>query len=259
MSPSSFPWNITQPFSWLDAEDPSQPVVYTFEIAAERKFRGLLLRKTGLFKTQYILTDNETLKAGFAPVTYFWRVMATDAAGNEGQWSEVQPFSVSAPPAPTLLEPAPGTKPESPFRFTWQPVSNSVTAGALYLQVAAEEDFRSPALEKTGLAATEYILPEESPLLRGGTLYYWRVRATDGAGNSSDWSKAASFHGRLCFPVPGLGGLLPHRHRRRRRHLPGLLPGQKPRRAPAGATIRPRRRYIKWGACYACNKILIIF
>lgn len=202
MSPSSFPWNITQPFSWLEADDPSQPVVYTFEIAADESFKTVLLRKTGLAKTQYVLTDNETLKAGFAPVTYFWRVMATDAAGNEGQWSVAQPFSVSAPPAPTLLEPAPGTKPESPFRFTWQPVSNSVPPVLYTLQVAADEDFRSLALEKTGLAATEYILPEESQLLRAGTLYYWRVRATDGAGNSGDWSKAASFTAGSAFRLP---------------------------------------------------------
>lgn len=187
---------------WSDAEDPSQPVSYTLEIASEPGFAAPLLRKTGLFESQYNLSANETLKAGSQPVIFFWRTRATDAAGNVGGWSEVWSFSASAPPAPTLLAPAPGTKPESPARFAWQAVS-SLSPPVLYtLQVAAKDDFKSPAVEKTGLAATEYTLPEDNPLARGGTLYYWRVRATDAAGNASDWSKPASFTPGSSFRFP---------------------------------------------------------
>jgi hypothetical protein len=202
MSPTSFPWNITLPFSWQAAEDPSQPVVYTFEIAVDESFRSPLIKKTGLAGTQYVLTENEALKAGFVPVTYFWRVMATDAAGNEGQWSPAQPFSATAPPAPTPLEPAPGARLESPFHFTWQPVSNSVPPVVYSLQAATDEEFRSLVLNETGLSDTEYVLPENSQLLRGGTSYFWRVRATDGAGNSGDWSKPISFTAGSSFHFP---------------------------------------------------------
>lgn len=202
MSPFSFPWNITQPFSWFEVEEPSQPVVYTFEIAADENFKAPLLLKKGLPEPQYILAENETLKAGFVPVTYFWRVMATDAAGNKGQWSEPQPFSISGPPPPIPLEPAAGSRPENPVIFTWRPVDSSSPPIIYTLQVAANEDFKSPVLEKIGLSAAEYSVPEESPLLRGGTVYFWRVRAIDFANNASDWSPVVSFTAGSSFRFP---------------------------------------------------------
>jgi hypothetical protein len=202
LSPVSIPWNMTMPFDWQDVEDPSRPVVYSFEIANDEGFTSLVLQKTGLTESSYTLTADQTLKAGSQPVTFYWRARATDAAGNVGAWSEAEPFSVSAPAAPSPLVPAEGSTVLGPVRLAWQPV-DSPTPPVIYgLQVAADDSFRSALLDKSSLATPEYVPDKAELKLREDTVYYWRVRATDGVGNVGDWSPAASFTSGSSFHFP---------------------------------------------------------
>ena len=72
-------------FGWSAVEDPSG-VFYVLEISRSADFSGAVLRKEGLTKSQYTLTSQEALAKG----DYYWRVRATDSAGNESDWANGQ-------------------------------------------------------------------------------------------------------------------------------------------------------------------------
>ena len=100
----------------------------------------------------------------------------------------------TAPGAATLLTPLDKAKPKQPATFTWNAVSDpsSVT---YTLQISQDANFGTLILEKTGLTAATYKLSDLEKLKSAGskTPYYWRVRATDLAGNVGAWSTANTF------------------------------------------------------------------
>jgi len=73
-------------FDWTDVEDPSG-LTYTLEIGKDLTFFPLERKKKSLEESSYTLAPNEALPMG----TYYWRVRATDNAGNESEWS-VSPY-----------------------------------------------------------------------------------------------------------------------------------------------------------------------
>ncbi len=124
-----------------------------------------------------------------------------------------------APAAPLASLPESGGEAEVQTLFDWGDVIDP--SGVTYtLQVATSIDFNPAALilDKPGLTASEYTLTEGQALEAAGeeTLYYWRVMATDGADNVSEWSTAGSFYvggtfdisGGLQYALMGIGGLV---------------------------------------------------
>jgi len=101
---------------------------------------------------------------------------------------------VTPPTAVQLSLPADGDRAGKRPHFDWEDVTDP--SGLTYtLQIARDSAFRDIALEKSGLRSSEYVLTDEEVLepLEEGGLYYWRVRAVDGAGNAGPWSNIASF------------------------------------------------------------------
>lgn len=84
---------------------------------------------------------------------------------------------------------------EQPVTLVFRnPTSNGVRPFTLTLQVAADYGFTNVAYSQTGIApavdgTNRVRLPDR---LQGGRVYFWRVRADDGA-NSSEWSAPLSF------------------------------------------------------------------
>jgi hypothetical protein len=68
-------------FDWTDVTDPSG-VYYTLQISNRLDFSNMLLEVPKLTRSEYTLTEAESL----APGEYFWRVKATDKAGNSSAW-----------------------------------------------------------------------------------------------------------------------------------------------------------------------------
>jgi len=100
----------------------------------------------------------------------------------------------SAPAIPQPLLPEMGVKAKQPVYFDWADVDDP--SGVTYaLQIATDENFTTIALEKTGLADSEYTLTKEEKLEKRSAEapYYWRVQATDGASNASGWTGAGTF------------------------------------------------------------------
>ena len=149
---------------------------------------------------------------------YRWRVRATDGAGNTGAWSNESLFSVARfiiTPTPTPdTDPPPVPTPEYPGnsdfeeRHTWDVTAGCPTlswrpvqdpSGVFYdviLDKGDSEDGRTEVDRWIRLSDPEV----EASECELGESYGWSVRAEDGAGNISDWSKPLyyeirEFHG----------------------------------------------------------------
>ncbi len=208
-------------FSWSAVSDPSG-VTYSLQVATDAGFSQLALSKTGLTQTDYQVTapDELTLTKRTAP--YYWRVRAVDGAANASNWTGARMFYTedsAAPPAPVPLSPENGSRKSSHPRFTWTSVTDP--SGVTYtLEAAQDSAFTHLVIFKDGLTDTEYQLAESEELSpttgKPEAPYYWRVRATDGAQNQSDWSTANSFYvggffqqnGWAIWVLGAIGGLL---------------------------------------------------
>jgi hypothetical protein len=94
------------------------------------------------------------------------------------------------PPIPTLLSPANGSQ-VSTLRPTldWSDVTDP--SGVTYtLQVSTISTFSVLIVSQSGLSVSQYTFSFD---LQNNVVYYWRVKAVDGAGNQSGWSSSWSF------------------------------------------------------------------
>jgi hypothetical protein len=148
-----------------------------------------------------------TTASGTFNVTFF---VPASPAGNytisvsDGTVTKTAAFSVQAttPPIPQPVAPAMYARPSSPLLFDWQPVSYDIMTVTYQLQVARDSAFASPVIDKQDLATTEYILGDGETLASAGpdNPYFWRVRAVDEAGNTSEWSGAGEFYYGSTWP-----------------------------------------------------------
>ncbi len=189
---------------WQAVTDSSLPVVYSLQISPNQNFSTIMLEKAGLTESEYSMPEEETLPAVREEVPYYWRVKATDGASNKSEWSATRLFYISAPPVPELLLPESDSEVEMPLFFNWQDVSSLSPPVTYSFQIASDLNFTSIILDGKGLADSEYFLPEEMelPELRRDIPYYWRVKATDDAGNESGWSAPWSFYFGSSFTFP---------------------------------------------------------
>jgi hypothetical protein len=90
---------VTSPirFYWQNVTDDSQPVTYTIQIATSPDFSATstVLEKAGLTKTEYSVTEQESLRLGTGEKPRYWRVRAIDGASNEGNWANTGIFYVA--------------------------------------------------------------------------------------------------------------------------------------------------------------------
>ncbi|MGD0355460.1 MAG: hypothetical protein ABSB31_08470 [Dehalococcoidia bacterium] len=95
------------------------------------------------------------------------------------------------PPVPSPISPEAGAKfsmfENKPIDFTWSAVEDP--SGVIYtIEISQKTDFSGSVIRKENLDKPEYLLPATE---RPGTgEYYWRVKAIDLAGNTSDWSQS---------------------------------------------------------------------
>jgi hypothetical protein len=163
--------------SWFPTATASS---YRLQVASDARFSNTVYLNasiSGCSQTITQLTNNQT---------YFWRVRASNIQGS-GAWSPVRSFTTTAPPvSPTLLSPSNYSinQPDS-LVCSWQTV---VTALSYHFQGSSDSSFKTNLVENTGLTDTQYTVNG----LSGHTDYFWRVRATDGAGSGS-WSSVFQF------------------------------------------------------------------
>ena len=81
-------------FDWGDVSDPSLPVTYSLQIASDQAFTSLILEVNGLTESEYTLPEGTELPKTTEESPYYWRIRATDAAANVGDWSAPDSFHV---------------------------------------------------------------------------------------------------------------------------------------------------------------------
>lgn len=130
---------------------------------------------------------------------YFWRVKAksaTDSSAFSGYWNFTT--AVSAPPPPQPQQP-----PNGAINVSVTPLiqwSTSPGATSYRLQVSLDSLFGNPSFDFPGLTSNQYQFTIANPLANG-TLYFWRVNASNGGGTSG-WSTIWHFATAPAPPPP---------------------------------------------------------
>ncbi|MCU1415114.1 MAG: aqualysin 1 [Microbacteriaceae bacterium] len=140
-------------------------------------------------------TDTTFTVPGAVDGVYYWHVVATDRAGNQGDWSHTRTVTIdeTAPVAVTLIAPASGTTSTTgSFDLSWTPDSS---AANYTLELSHDSDFSTLIGAPSTTTATDAAFTGI-----GDTSFFWRVRATDAAGNVGDWSDVWTLT--VAIPVP---------------------------------------------------------
>jgi uncharacterized protein YceK len=132
--------------------------------------------------------------SGLADGLHYWRASAQDAAGNLSGWSVTHSFTLdtTAPAVPLLGSVAARTKttPQLSATFSDPPATDS---GTLAFQLCATSGCGSVLQSTTASGVANNATATWTPTSLAEGTYYWRVQATDTAGNVSAWSAASSF------------------------------------------------------------------
>ena len=174
----------TVALDWLDSTDATSGVAsYDVEVASDAAFT--LVEWSATVGTSVATTG--VLPDGL----HFWRVRARDNAGNLSAFSAARTFSTDTVPPSVPVLASPGDLailglPAVPL--DWLDSTDATSGVASYdVQVAVDAAFTGIAWSATvgPSAATTAALADE--------VYFWRVRARDGAGNLSAFSAARRF------------------------------------------------------------------
>lgn len=193
-SPADGSTNISQPnhtFRWHSSSGEGN-IYYTFQSSTVPNFASGL-------HTVYNLTDTFYNASHLSPATqYYWRVKAINAAG-ESSWSSIWEFTtiVDPPGTPVLNSPANNSTSASLTpTLNWNAASGSGTI-KYRVQVSSTSDFSNIVFSDNAVSGTSLLV---SPALNYETLYWWRARAFNEAGNSA-WSSKFNFTTRMSDPT----------------------------------------------------------
>ena len=163
---------------------------YHLQISADEAFTQLIYEDDALEET----THRVTLADGEA---YFWRVRGRNGIG-EGPWSEVYRFRTEVeriPPDTVILAMPADSTINQPTTLTL--VWNDAERATFYhVQVSPDSAFAEILFEDDALMQT---MQDVGPL-DNLTVYFWRVRARNGAGQTR-WSAVWRF--KTLPPLPG--------------------------------------------------------
>jgi hypothetical protein len=159
------------------------PIRYIMQVDTNRNFT------TPLFTDTTNLTQ-DTLNIGERRKCY-WRVRGYDLSGNQGVFSNIDSFGndLTPPSIPSLVVPDSGLIINiQTVNFIWRRSTDNLSGVQYYiLQYATTYLFLNPVFLDSITDTTRVSLP------LGDSIYYWRVRCKDFAGNISSWSLIRSF------------------------------------------------------------------
>ncbi len=156
---------------------------YSVQVATASTFTVLTENQQGVTAASLGITGLA------ATTTYYWRVNAVNATATSA-WSSVWHFAtvatVTAPAAPTLAAPANAATGEpTTLTLTWNSAARATSYGA---QVSLVSTFATTVFSEAGITGLNTMVSG----LAGGTMYYWHVDASNGAGTSA-YSAARNF------------------------------------------------------------------
>ncbi len=136
----------------------------------------------------------------------------------DGTTTKTYNFTIDAsvPKAPEANSPTEGIRLMQPVTFQWSQVSSQNGPVTYQFQLSQDPGFASVIIDRKTLSAPALTLADQEKLksVKKTNPYYWRVRATDAAGDTGDWSIASAFTvgtvvpSWLTYLMIGIGGLL---------------------------------------------------
>lgn len=161
---------------------------YNFLLSTDANFITNNLVDTSVAANEYIIPLGKLT----TNISYYWKVKAKLNNGIYTEWSEIRRFSVilNPPPPPQLLLPQNNSLNQHylPF-FDW---TDSPTAVTYRLQLSLNQSFIPVLLDTSGITVSELHAPYF--YINTGTLYYWRVNASNSNGvSTSNWSEIFNF------------------------------------------------------------------
>jgi hypothetical protein len=169
---------------------------YEFQISADAGMNSPVL---GTGKDDFFTRNTRaTLKQTVPNGTYWWRVRATNAAGEVSQWTQPRSFRKLWNLVPSLQSPTSGSAlsfPNNPVVLKWAgvpgaahylvSVASDPTLGSLVLHYSNQDDPKGPPnVAASSAAITSALAPGP---------YYWNVMPVDAEGNRGVATSISSF------------------------------------------------------------------
>jgi len=161
---------------------PAGAKTYIFEYADNPDFN-----EPTIYGDKTPLTSAKILPSLQAPGTYYWHVMAIDAAGNPSKWSDPRTITITPlkPAAPMLTSPAANVFINTAPTLTWGTVNY---ADRYMIQLSRVATF----IPAVNIYPTDGMLSKKVEISEEG-LYYWHVCAINSEGLTGPWSTARTF------------------------------------------------------------------
>jgi len=172
-----FTGSTTVSISWTALTDAFQ--YRGIEVADTENFDQVITDSGWVFSTSHNFDNLENGK------TYFFRVKARDAAGNETEYSPVvsTTIDVESPVVGTISADSGSFSSTENISFSWQNFTDALSGiDHFHLQISDEASFDSPLVDDSQFVGTSTAVVGTS-----GNSYFARVRAIDAVGNQSDW------------------------------------------------------------------------
>jgi len=176
------PSSDTRPmFTWQGSDDAA---TYRIVIATNALFQNPLMDRANLRAPMFQPID--ALPDGLI----YWKVSASDTAGNQSAFSLLKNFvvDITVPPTPvvnSLTSPSQNTRPI----FSWSEV---VGAKKYQLQIATTVSFSSILFDDATITGKSFQLGAGEALAQNG-VFYWRLAALDSSSNRSGFSEAREY------------------------------------------------------------------
>jgi hypothetical protein len=183
---SMFLSDNTPPLVWYSVKEDS--IVYRLQVSVDSFFISPVI---DTLSNDTIFTPTSSL----SDTLHYWRVSAIDKHNHSSGFSKVFKFTIDtqAPSIPVLIAPAESSivRDNTPT-FRWSEVTSPTDvidevkgAPVTYVfQCAMDEGFANIIINETNLSTNSFT--PTTPL--ADTIYYWRVEAVDGVGQSSGFS-----------------------------------------------------------------------
>jgi hypothetical protein len=156
-------------------------VSYHIQVSPDSTFGGVE------FDQSVAVPETATIAPGLLFSNYFWRVRAYLAADTTA-WSALAKFRIDTipPEPPVLVSPVNGvTLTDSIIHFHWNPS----VGGTRYRILVTTDSLGLAYADSVTVDTTGYRITNHLP----DSLYYWKVKAVDSAGNWSDYSEQRRF------------------------------------------------------------------
>jgi photosystem II stability/assembly factor-like uncharacterized protein len=205
--PGNYPPSLTYPTDGLTLNTTFP--TFTWETVNGATSYNIQVSKTSSFSSTIVnatmTSPSYTAAKAFAPkTTLYWRVRTNSSSGTS-DWSDVYSFTTGNPPSvPSLSKPSKnGLVTNRPF-FDWKDskLPTGTTLRGYQIQVSTSSTFDTTVLDVGGTApyiTTSNYTPTTD--LSPATLYYWRVRSYNTAGDYSGWSQVRTFRTQYAAPV----------------------------------------------------------